>query len=143
MNVGDVAAVAAVEASAFSSWSREQITSELQRENGVVLVAVASSGEIHGWCCGLQAGGDAELLKITVNPEMQRLGIGEALLQQLCSLFMKQGAEQVFLEVRSQNIPALQLYAKLHWQETGRRKNYYKEPADDAVILVRRLNNIS
>ena len=80
-------------------------------------------------------------MKITVSPLMQRLGIGEALLQSLCTFFAKQGVEQIFLEVRSKNRPALNLYAKRDFQETGRRKNYYKEPADDAVILVRRLND--
>ena len=141
MVVGDVAAVAAIEASTFSSWSRKQIVSEIQRNTGRSLVAVTSNGEVEAWCCGFQTGIDAELLKITVSPLKQRLGIGEVLLQELCTFFTKQGAEQMFLEVRSLNSPALNLYAKLGFQETGRRKQYYKEPADDAIIFVRRLND--
>jgi len=140
MLVGDVAAVAAIEASVVSSWSMEQIASELKRRTGLSLVAVASSGEIRAWCCGFQTGIDAELLKITVNPPVQRIGLGEALLQELCLLFAKQGSKQIFLEVRSQNNPALKLYEEQGFLETGRRNSYYKEPADDAVILVRRLN---
>ena len=140
MTVGDVVAVAAIEASSLSLWSREQVAAELQKETGRALVAVASGGEIEAWCCGFQVGADAELLKVTVRPERRRNGIAEALLQELCSQFAEHGMEQMFLEVRSQNYPALQLYAKLGWQETGRRKNYYKEPVDDAVILLRRFN---
>ncbi|MCF8057378.1 MAG: ribosomal protein S18-alanine N-acetyltransferase [Desulfocapsa sp.] len=139
MRVADVAAVAAIEADSPSSWSREQIEAELGKETGCALVAVSSSGRVEAWCCGLQAGPDAELLKVTVRAERRRKGLAEALLQALCSHFAEHDAEQVFLEVRSRNFPALQLYAKLGWQETGRRKRYYNEPADDAIILVRRL----
>jgi [ribosomal protein S18]-alanine N-acetyltransferase len=143
MTVGDIVAVAAIEASSLSPWNREQIAFELQREIGISLVAVAPGGGIVAWCCGFQAGRDAELLKITVTPEWQRLRVGETLLQQLCLLFAEQGVQQIFLEVRSQNCPALKLYVKLGWQKTGRRNNYYKEPADDAVVFVRRLNNFN
>ncbi len=141
MRVGDVVAVAVIEAGSLSPWSGEQVVAELQKKTGRALVAVAPGGEVVAWCCALQTGIDAELLKITVQLERRKRGIAESLLQELCSLFAEHGTEQMFLEVRSQNFPALQLYAKLGWQETGRRKNYYKEPADDAVVLVRRLQN--
>ena len=136
-----MSAVTAIEATTFSSWSREQIVSELKRKNGCSLAAVASNGKVEAWCCGFQTGIDAELLKITVSPLVQRLGLGKALLQKLCTFFAQQEAEQIFLEVRSENRPALNLYLKSGFLETGRRKNYYKEPADDAVILVCRLLN--
>jgi ribosomal-protein-alanine N-acetyltransferase len=141
MTVEDIAAVAAIEASASSPWSKEQVASELHRKTGIALVAMAPNGGVAAWCCGLQAGADAELLKITVNPSKRRLGHGEALLQKLYAHCVAEGAEQIFLEVRSRNIPALQLYAKQGFQEGGRRKGYYKEPADDALILVRNLGN--
>ncbi len=140
MSVGDVAVVAAIEAGSLSPWSLEQIAAELQKETACALVAVASGGEIVAWCCGFQTGIDAELLKVTVRLERRRRGSAEALLHELCSQFAEHGMEQMFLEVRSRNYPALQLYAKLGWQETGRRKIYYKDPVDDAVILVRRFN---
>ncbi len=140
MTVGDVAAVAAIEAGSLSPWSRGQVAAELQKKTGFSLVATGSGGEIEAWCCGFQAGMDADLLKVTVRIERRRKGTAEALLRELCSQFAGQGLEQLFLEVRSLNFPALQLYAKLGWQETGRRKNYYKKPVDDAVILVRRFN---
>jgi len=139
MVVGDVVAVTDIEVGGLSPWSREQVASELHRKTGIALVAVAVNGDVEAWCCGLQAGVEAELLKITVKPSKRRLGHGEALLQKLATRFLEQGAEQIFLEVRSGNIPALQLYAKQGFQQSGRRKNYYKEPVDDALIFVRRL----
>ena len=141
MNGGDIAQLASIEASSFSPWNREQVAAEFQRKAGLSLVAVTSAGEVQAWCCGMSVGTDAELLKITVHPAKRRKGIAEALLLELCVQFAKRDARQIFLEVRLQNIPALRLYEKLGFQETGRRKNYYKGPADDAVILVRSLNH--
>ena len=139
MGVGDVSAVADIEAATGSSWGADQVASELQRRTGVALVAVTSSGEVVAWCCAFQTGSDAELLKITVSPMVQRMGLGTALLQTLFSLFTKKNVEQIFLEVRSRNRPALNLYEKHNFKEIGRRNNYYKEPTDDAVVCVHRL----
>ncbi len=140
MGVGDVDAVAAIEAGCFSPWSREQIVAELERRAGIALVAVTSGGIVQGWCCGLQATIDAELLKVAVSYPWQRQGVATDLLKELFCRLAAQGGQQVFLEVRSQNIPARKLYVTHGFLETGRRKNYYKQPVDDAVIFVRRLN---
>ena len=139
MGSGDVAAVAAIEAESPSPWSTEQIAAELRKKRGVVLVAVSADDEIDGWCCGYQAGVEAELFKIGVRPGKRRRGIAAALLQELCTQFSECGVEQVFLEVRSRNSAAINLYIKLGWQEAARRNRYYSEPVDDAIIFVRRL----
>ncbi len=141
MDVGDIAAIAAIEACVFSSWNYQQIVDELQRKHGLPLVALTPDGVVQAWCCASQVGNDAELLKITVHPERQRVGIGNNLLQALCLFLAQQQVAQLFLEVRSQNHSAIKLYAKLGFREIGRRNNYYKKPADDAVIFVRRLNS--
>lgn len=143
MDGGDVAAVASIEKSASSAWNEQQIARELQRNTGLVLVAVSPDDVAQAWCCGVQTAEDAELLKITVSPKMQRMGLGESLLQSFCTDCAKKGVQKVFLEVRSKNYPALNLYAKHGFQEIGRRKNYYKKPVDDAIMCARRLNNDS
>ena len=140
MCVGDVDAVAAIEAGCLSPWSREQITSELERREGFVFVAVTSAEVVQGWCCGLLAAIDAELLKVAVCSTWQRQGVATDLLKKLFCRLAAQGGQQVFLEVRSQNFPARKLYVNHGFLEIGRRKNYYKQPVDDAVILVRKLN---
>ena len=140
MNVGDVDAVVAIEADGLSPWNREQIASELKRKTGFSLVAVTSGGVVQGWCCGLLAGSEAELFKVAVGFSWQRQGVATTLLRELCGVFMTYGAEQIFLEVRSRNIPARELYAKQSFQEAGVRRNYYKNPGDDAIIWVKRLD---
>ncbi len=139
MAVGDVSAVAALEERCFSSWTLGQIETELDRKTGLVLVAASSFGEVQGWCCGFLTGSEAELLKVAVGPQWRRQGIAKGLLQELCNQFRARNGERIFLEVRSQNLPALQLYTKLGWVEVGCRKGYYKEPADDALVFVSKL----
>ncbi len=139
MDAGDIVSVAAIEASCSSPWTLRQVGAECQRKEGIALVASSSSHEVMGWCCGLQVGYEAELLKLAVSPRWRRQGQAEALVQELCRQFAARGGKQMFLEVRSQNIPALQLYRKLGWQETGLRKNYYSDPVDDALVFVGKL----
>ena len=139
MGLTDVAAVTAIEAASPSPWSAAQIAAELQRERGQVLVAVSLAGEIDGWCCGHHAGNEAELLKVAIRPEKRRRGIAVALLQELCTHFYGLGVDKVFLEVRSRNFADINLYTRLGWLEAGRRKKYYGEPEDDAIIFVCRL----
>ncbi len=137
--VEDLDCVTALEASVLSAWKREQVVAELQRQAGISLVAERVAGELLGWCCGFGIGREAELLKVTVHSGRRRAGVACALLQALQQFFAAKGMEQLFLEVRSQNVPALALYAKLGFSEVGVRRNYYKYPVDDAHVLACRL----
>ncbi len=141
MSVADPAGLAILESSVLSGWNEKQIAAELQRQAGAALVAAGEGGDLWGWCCGLYSGNDAELLKITVHPERRNNGIASALLQDLELLFVGNGASQLFLEVRFSNTAARALYEKRGFQQTGRRKKYYKNPVDDALILVHRMED--
>ncbi len=136
----DLDPVTALESSVLSSWNREQIAEELQRPAGICLVAQGEDGELLGWCCGLGSGIDVEILKVTVNSVRRRIGVAFALLEELQRIFAGKGGGQLFLEVRSQNVPAFALYAKLGFKEVGIRRNYYKNPVDNAHVLTRRLD---
>ncbi len=139
MTAGDFSAAVVVEAEFASPWTVQQIAAEYKREIACTLVAENASREIVGWCCGFCIGLDAELLKISVSGQWQKQGVATALLQELCHLFIDTGGERVLLEVRSQNDAALHLYLQSGWKKQGVRKNYYKKPVDDAILLVRSL----
>jgi ribosomal-protein-alanine N-acetyltransferase len=139
MTAGDIAAVAVVEAEFSSLWTAQQISAEYKRESTCTLVAESTSHEIVGWCCGFCLAPDAELFKISVSSTWQKQGVATSLLLELCLFFVDTGGERVFLEVRSKNVAALGLYVKSGWEKQGIRKNYYKNPVDDAILLVRSL----
>lgn len=140
MLASDVAAVERIEAQFLSPWTKVQILAELERKSAICLIA-DDSQEVVGWCCGMLLPPDAELLKIAVVASRQRQGIASSLLQEFSTLLAAKSIKQIFLEVRSANTSARALYQQFGWAEQGKRKKYYKNPVDDAVLLVRSLKH--
>jgi ribosomal-protein-alanine N-acetyltransferase len=85
-----------------------------------------------------------ELENIVVSPTARRRGLGKRLLDRLFA-FARQtspGEAQgtsVFLEVRQSNAAARTLYERVGFQQIGRRKSYYKDPSEDAILYRRNL----
>lgn len=79
-------------------------------------------------------GAEWELENIAVAAEARRRGLGTRLMTEFMDVARGRGAESVFLEVRESNRAARALYEKWAFVETGRRRGYYSEPAEDAVI---------
>ncbi len=78
---------------------------------------------------------EADLGNLAVDPAHQRQGIGRALLQEARRRLLAAGAKRVFLEVRESNHSALQLYYSLGYGLQARRKEYYRDPVEDALVL--------
>ena len=77
----------------------------------------------------------AELETIAVAPESQRQGLGKSLFQALAAELKAAGVGELQLEVRASNRPAQSFYRALGFVETGRRKAYYADPIEDAVLM--------
>ena len=87
---------------------------------------------------GRSVADEAELLTLAVAPESRRKGIALALLGDFAEAARQRGAAEAFLEVASDNAPAIALYACDGWSERGVRRGYYA-PGIDALILRRAL----
>jgi ribosomal-protein-alanine N-acetyltransferase len=136
----DVAAVAAIEAGAFSSpWSRETFSSLLDRPGLAMLVLDDASEGVIGyavlWCISDQG----ELANVAVVPHLQGRGLGSRLLAGALDIARERGITSVYLEVRASNERAAQLYRRFGFSEVGRRKRYYERPTEDALIMMVRL----
>ena len=83
------------------------------------------------------AAGEAHVLNLCVRPESQRQGLGAKMLKQLIVLARRHGADTLLLEVRPSNLPAVNLYQTLGFNEVGARKNYYpaEQGREDALIF--------
>ena len=68
-------------------------------------------------------------------PDVRRGGIGRALVQAVISALAARGVRQIYLEVRESNAGARAMYGALGFQEVGRRRGYYRRPAEDAIVL--------
>ncbi|HEU5351466.1 MAG TPA: ribosomal protein S18-alanine N-acetyltransferase [Terracidiphilus sp.] len=121
-------------------WGRGAYEAALDERNLPRRVALVAEmhGELAGFAVASVAGPEAELETIAVAAAWQRRGVATALYAALTEELRRAGARQTQLEVRASNREALGLYARLGFAETGRRKGYYADPAEDAVLMRRR-----
>lgn len=79
--------------------------------------------------------GEWEVENIVVDSAVRRQGIGAALIRELAVRAKEKGALRFHLEVRASNTPAIALYKKLGFIETTRRRGYYQNPEEDAILF--------
>ena len=135
----DVPQIAALERLCFSDpWSEGSVAGELENALSLWLVA-EEDGTVRGYIGSQSVPPDCDILNLAVAPDARRQGLGQQLLQALLDTLHRRGIERVFLEVRPTNVPARALYAALGFEEIGRRKEYYVNPVEDALILRKEL----
>ena len=133
----DATAIAEMEAKIFGDpWSQRDIFSYVCQETGMCYVAL-SDGEVVGYIIGRKIIPEGEIYRIAVREDKRERGIGYRLLSYALKTEGGLGVETVFLEVRSRNAAARALYLSYGFKEMGIRKNYYQNPPDDAVIMIK------
>lgn len=117
-------------------WSEAQVREEIGAANGFALVALCA-GALCGYAFFRTCFPESELLHLVVAPEWRRRKVATALVTQAVTRLADQGYVACFLEVRVSNIAARQLYTRTGFRQTGTRKQYYSQPAEDALLLTR------
>ena len=136
----DLSLLFRLEADCFSDpWGEAALSSHLTSPSGLAYVAEGEEGLPYGYLLGLSLGVEGELLRVGVLPPYRRCGAGNALLAELSAALREGGAEACFLEVREGNTAARALYEKHGFSVVGRRKQYYKNPCEDALVMSCRL----
>lgn len=115
-------------------WSENSIASELGNRLSCWLVALEENSVV-GYVGSQTVLGETDMMNIAVHPEYRKNGIAKALIESLIEELSRQGSHSLMLEVRASNEPAKNLYAKLGFSTVGVRKNYYRNPKEDALIL--------
>lgn len=101
----------------------------------VALVACEAAGVIRGFViarCGVE---EWEIENVVVDPKLRRQGIGRRLMRGVLRQAREDNVATIILEVRESNAAARALYANFGFQEEGRRRAYYRNPEEDAVVL--------
>jgi ribosomal-protein-alanine N-acetyltransferase len=135
------AALSALHARAFATpWSEAEISKLLK--NRAVFALLSREAQDQGVVMAWAAAGDAELLTVAVIPEARRRGVGAALVTAAGAVALARGAASIHLEVAEDNSAARALYAKLGYEETGRRRAYYAgdSASVDAIVMRRVLS---
>ncbi|MCI9046690.1 MAG: ribosomal protein S18-alanine N-acetyltransferase [Hungatella sp.] len=134
----DLAAVVRLEEMCFSiPWSNtaieEAFANELYR-----FVAVEEKGVIVGYANFRIVADEGEIERVAVHPDSRRRGYGRKLMEAMVEYSRKKGVRDMTLDVRVNNEKAINLYESCGFVEEGRRKDYYREPTEDAIIMWRR-----
>ena len=135
MTESHVAQVAELEKLCFRDpWSENSVASELH--NALSLWLVAVDGErVAGYVGSQTVMDESDMMNVAVHPDYRKQGIATALILGLVEELRKRGSRSLTLEVRASNETAISVYSKLDFQEVGRRKNYYRNPREDALIM--------
>lgn len=129
--------IAFIEKECFSNpWSVNSIRESMK--NGNTFIGIREKGKLSGYLSLYEALDEGYINNIAVLKDFRRQGIGKALLKEIINYAVLKKLSFISLEVRVSNTPAKNLYSSFGFKEEGRRKNYYKNPTEDAIILTRR-----
>jgi [ribosomal protein S18]-alanine N-acetyltransferase len=115
-------------------WSEKSFLNELDNPHSTFLVAL-EGGEVAGyggfWACV----DEAHITTVAVRDDLRRKGVGKRLMVELLNRAQKAGLLCSTLEVRAGNTAAIGLYEQLGYVQTARRKAYYPDNKEDAVVM--------
>lgn len=141
MTLAHLDAVVEIESvSHLTPWTRGNFVDSL--EAGHAATVVVEDGIVAAYAVVMPLPGEAELLNITVAPEVRRHGVGRQLLAHVFDTARAQGAERIFLEVRASNLPAREFYLRTGFAAVGLRKAYYagqNNQREDAILMAKEL----
>ncbi|HEX2602075.1 MAG TPA: ribosomal protein S18-alanine N-acetyltransferase [Gemmatimonadaceae bacterium] len=138
---GDIGAIARIERSCFADpWSEESFRRLLGGPSAIFhVVGYPPEFDVAGYVIAFTIGQDAELLNIAVHPEHRGKGLAGQMLDALLIELRARGVRTAFLEVRESNNAARGLYDSRGFTPIGRRRNYYRRPVEDALVMRRML----
>ena len=136
LTYADLPQVIAIERRAFPTpWSLAMFVLELSKPSGVCLAAEAD-GELVGYLVCSRYDTVWHVMNVAVDDRLRRQGIATSMLDRLFELADRPG-EQYTLEVRTSNDPAIRLYERFGFRASGRRRAYYHDNREDALIMWR------
>jgi [ribosomal protein S18]-alanine N-acetyltransferase len=131
--------VSVIEQACFSDpWSEASFRQAVDNPGVFFRVAMeGAGGRVVGYVVAWFAAGEGEIANVAVAPSARGRGIGGMLLDAAIAAAGDHGAEALYLDVRESNARARTLYDSRGFVEVGRRRRYYRRPAEDAIVLRR------
>lgn len=131
----DLLKVVEIEDSIFSRpWTQKDFSDSIANNNNIYLVA-EEQGTIVAYCGLWGVAGEGQINNVAVIKSHRGQGIAGNMLKTLLEQGRKQGIGAFTLEVRVSNQPAIALYHRLGFKDSGVRRNFYEAPGEDALIM--------
>jgi len=136
MRPADIPAVQAIEREIFlSPWPRNAYASELTQNRQAHYIVLRDGAEIIGYGGLWKVVHESHITTVGVRAQSQHQGYGTALFAALIQRSYELGARWITLEVRAGNAHAIRLYERFGFRAIGRRRGYYTDNGEDAVIM--------
>ncbi len=136
MRRADLDEVLAIERASFSMpWSRGAFLYEMEQNQVARCWVMREDGRVVGYICVWEVADELHITNIAVHPAARRRGIGRRLLQQVIGEARGKGLRVVALEVRPSNVEARALYESFGFRVVGRRRGYYYDTGEDALVM--------
>jgi [ribosomal protein S18]-alanine N-acetyltransferase len=136
MTADDVPAVMELDQKSFSlPWPERSFRFELTDNPASRCWVAEMDGKLVGMIVVWLIAEEAHIATLATHPEYRRQGIGKRLLGHALRRMMEDGARSSFLEVRESNLAAQEMYRKFGFEATGRRRRYYRDNDEDAILM--------
>jgi [ribosomal protein S18]-alanine N-acetyltransferase len=116
-----------------AQWPKESY--DQGHSSGQIVLIAEINGRIYGFLVARVTGDEAEILNMAVDPAHRRKGIGSTLLSAATSAAQAQYAKNIYLEVRESNSAAISFYRRHGFEKTAERREYYRSPTENAVVM--------
>lgn len=131
----DLEAVSAIESiSIIPPWSKASFEEAIEKEETYYIVCEAG-GRVKGYAGMWIAADEAEITGVAIEPESRSTGLGTDMVKYLLDKGREAGVKKFFLEVRKSNDSAIRVYEKCGFERVGERKDFYRNPDEDAVVM--------
>ncbi len=124
----------------YESWSFKICENEILNKDRYY-VGIFKDDELIAWG-GISLFMDSDLMTIAVKNNYRKMGYCSKILDNIIGKAMEKKLRNIFLEVRENNINAIRLYEKHGFHKISIRKNYYKNPLENAIIMKKSINDI-
>ena len=121
-------------------WSRKMLASEIENPAAIYYSAYDDNKTYAGYAGMVQILDEGHIHNVAVSKSHRRKGFARALIQMLIKHAAENGVKYLLLEVRAGNDAAIALYESLDFKKLTTRPNYYKNPNEDALVMILELN---
>ncbi|MBF0344691.1 MAG: ribosomal protein S18-alanine N-acetyltransferase [Nitrospirae bacterium] len=138
MTIDDLTQVLWIEERSFTSaWTRKAFQYELNNNLSICMTA-CYKGLVIGYVFVQAVFDEAHILKLAIHPEFRRQNVGSLLVAHIVDTLTILSCEKILLEVRRSNDIALRLYEGFGFKKLSVRTDYYIDPTEDAIVMIRR-----
>ncbi len=132
--------IAELEKQTFSHpWSESSLNMFFETESALYAICLAD-GELASYCTMMLVLDEVQIINVATAEKYKRQGYAEAVIELTLEEARRRGISSISLEVRESNAPAIALYEKFGFFEAGKRKDFYTDPRENALVMIKSLD---